>query len=120
MLKIRSFALAVVVCLVAAIVGFESASAADQEFTPEKIIAEHLKSIGKPEALSGIKSRVLTGVSSVEFVQGARGNQNGGQFLIASDGSRLGMVMKYGSIDYPGEYFAYDGTEVTVGYISPG
>jgi hypothetical protein len=43
-----------------------------------------------------------------------------GTSMCVSDGNRLAIVLKYGDINYPGEYFAYDGKEVSVGHISPG
>jgi hypothetical protein len=93
--------------------------AADTEITAEKVIAEHLKSIGAPAALSGIKSRVLNGSSIVQFIQGMKGVQKG-EFLMATEANKLGIVMQYSSVDYPKEYFTYDGTKVSVAYISPG
>jgi hypothetical protein len=40
--------------------------------------------------------------------------------MFLSQGSKLAMVMKYDDASYPGEYFAYDGKDVTVGHMSPG
>ena len=40
--------------------------------------------------------------------------------MCVSDGKKLAIVLKYSDINYPGEYFAYNGKDVSVGYISPG
>ena len=43
-----------------------------------------------------------------------------GNSLFVSEGYMLGIIMKFGALDYPGDYFAYDGEEVTVSHINPG
>ena len=40
--------------------------------------------------------------------------------MLVSDGNKLAIVLKYSDINYPGEYFAYNGKDVSVGHISPG
>jgi hypothetical protein len=110
---------AVILCLSWGSALSKTSFAADTEMTPEKLVAEHIKSLGAPEALAKIKSRMLYGGSAVQFIQGMTGGSNG-EFLMATDARRVGIVMKYGAVSYPGEYFAYDGDKVTVGYISPG
>jgi hypothetical protein len=97
----------------------ETLLAADTDINPETLVADHLKSIGTHEVLSSIKTRVLNGISTVQFVLGMTGGSRG-EFLMASEQGKLGIIMKYGAIDYPQEYFAYDGDKVSVGYISPG
>jgi hypothetical protein len=97
----------------------QASFAADTDMTPEKVIAEHLKSLGGPEVLAGMKSRILNGFSTVQFIQGGHGGYKG-EFLMASDDRKLGLVMKYGANEYPQEYFAFDGEKVSVGYIKPG
>jgi hypothetical protein len=77
-----------------------------------------VRSIGSPEALAALKTLAFVGTTSVDFIQGMYGKMNG-QSMFVSDGSRLSIVLKYGDINYPGEYFAYDGNEVSVGYINP-
>ncbi len=86
---------------------------------PEELVAEHLKSIGSPEVLAGIKNRGIGGVAGVDFIQGGTGKMTG-DFMFVSAGNMLGMIMRYGALEYPGEYFAFDGQEVTVGHINPG
>jgi hypothetical protein len=95
-------------------------ASANADLTPEKLIAEHIKSIGEPTTLSSVNSRAFLGSTDVKFVQGMTGSIKGGMSTFVSEGNKLGIVLKYGSIDYPQEYFAYNGDNVSVGYISPG
>jgi hypothetical protein len=97
----------------------ESSFAKDKGLTPEEVVAAHLKSIGTPELLASIKNRGMSGSSSVEFVQGGVGTL-AGQCIVVSAGPSLSIILKFGGVDYPGEYFAYDGTDVEVSTISPG
>ena len=90
-----------------------------QDLTADKVVAEHLKSIGSPAVLSGIKSRVFVGITSANFIQGGNGSMNGTSMFV-SEGKKLAIVLKYGDVNYPGEYFAFDGKDVSVGEISPG
>ncbi len=111
--------LLVILCASFGIVWSESSFAEDKKLEPEELVAEHLKSIGNPEVLAGIKNRGLAGTASVSFIQGGTGKMTGSS-LFVSEGNKLGIIMKFGAVDYPGEYFAFDGKEVTVGYINPG
>jgi hypothetical protein len=43
-----------------------------------------------------------------------------GTSMCVSEGNKQAIVLNFGDINYPGEYFAYDGKDVSVGYISPG
>jgi hypothetical protein len=94
--------------------------AQDKAMTVKDLIAKHLASIGKPETLAGVKSRGLTGQAMVNFIQGASGSLKNGTFLCVSDGNNIGLTMKFNDINYPGEYLAYNGKEVSVKDIAPG
>jgi hypothetical protein len=96
-----------------------SSLAKDKELTPEEIVAAHLKSIGTPDLLASLKSRGMVGKSSVDFTQGGVGKLTG-QCMVASSGRSLSIILKYGGPDYPGEYFAFDGSDVEVSNIIPG
>jgi len=96
-----------------------SSFAKDKELAPDEIVAAHLKSIGSPDLLAGIKNRGMIGKTSVEFIQGGVGTL-AGQCTVASEGHSLSIILKYGGPDYPGEYFAYDGSDVEVSNITPG
>jgi len=95
-----------------------SGFAADK-VTPEEVVAAHLKALGSPQALASLKTLAFVGTAKVEFFQGMYGSMNGNCMLV-SDRPKMSIVMKFGDINYPQEYFAYDGKEVSVGYISPG
>ena len=97
-----------------------AAQSQEKKITADELVAAHLKSIGAPEAIKGIQSRIVSGQASVKFIQGAAGSWNDGGFLVASEPTRMGLAMKFGALEYPGEYFAYDGKDVTVGNMKPG
>jgi len=96
------------------------AFAQEKVMTPDELIAAHLKSIGSPEALKALQSRVLSGLAAVKFVQGASGAWNDGAFLMASEANKVGLVMQFGALEYPGERFGFDGKNVVVGNMKPG
>jgi hypothetical protein len=118
MFRIGYFVLAVVICLSLSVSWTDHGFAKDQ-VPPEQVVAVHLKSIGSPEAMAALKTLAFVGTTSVEFIQGMYGNMSGASMCV-SEGNKLAIVLKYGDINYPGEYFAYDGKDVSVGYISPG
>ena len=95
-----------------------SSGFAEDQVTVEQAVAAHIKSIGSPEALAALKTLAFVGTTSVDFIQGMYGKMNG-QSMFVSDGEKVSIVLKYGDINYPGEYFAYDGSEVSVGHINP-
>ena len=97
----------------------ESVFAKDKKLKPEEVVAAHLKSLGRPELLASVKNRGMGGSASVEFVQGGVGTM-AGQAMVISSRPGLSIILKFGGVDYPGEYFAFDGTEVEVSTISPG
>jgi hypothetical protein len=97
----------------------DSSFAAPKGLTPEEVVAAHLKSIGNPELFANVKNRGMSGKTTVEFVQGGVGGQ-AGQCMVVSAGRCQSIILKYGAVDYPGEYFAYDGADVEISTISPG
>jgi len=108
----------VILCLSLSIC-WTSFGQAKDPVTAEQVVAVHLRSLGSPEALAASKTLAFVGATSVEFIQGAHGSLSGASMCVA-DGKKLAIVLKYGGIEYPEEYFAYDGKEVSVGHISPG
>jgi len=92
----------------------------DSGLTPEKIIAEHVKSIGGPSLLSSVKTRAFVGTTDVDFIQGMTGNIKGGNAMMLVDGEKMAIVLQYKTLDYDEEYFSYNGQEVSVGHIAPG
>jgi hypothetical protein len=102
--------------LIPAVTGFSQ----DAGITPDELIQKHLKALGKPEKLATIKNWGVSGKAAVEFMLGATGKITDGYFMCVSEGPKVGLRMQFSDINYPGEYFAYDGNEVTVGHITPG
>ena len=114
-------------CLLALLLIVSTVAAQDDSKKPEKITAEelisrHIASIGTPEALAAVKSRVITGRHTFE----------GGQISatktpletqpvsvqLASDPERMLFVM----ISDPKEHFqkfAYDGKHTSIAHRSP-
>jgi hypothetical protein len=117
--KIGALISIVGLCLSILTLASDHSFAADNDLNPQKLVAEHLKSLGGPALLAKIKSRIITGLSSVEFIQGMSGKMQGSSMFI-SEGPRLAIALRFPDVNYPGEYFASDGKEVTVGHISPG
>jgi hypothetical protein len=99
---------------------FTAVQGQEKKVTIDELVAAHLKSIGNPDAIKAIQSRIVSGVAAVKFIQGAAGSWNDGGFLVASEPQRMGLALKFGALEYPGEYFAYDGKDVTVSNIKPG
>lgn len=107
-------------CCSASVLCSDGLFAQGENLTAGEVIARHRDSIGKPEELAKIASRGISGKAAVQFIQGATGLLNDGRFLCVSEGRKIEMVMKFGANRYPGEYFAYNGSESSVGHISPG
>ena len=78
------------------------------KMTPEELVAQHLASIGTPEARAAIKSRSAVGNVTMEVILGGKGTLVGTATL-GSAGRRVKFRMNYGSQDYPGEEFIFDG-----------
>ena len=87
--------------------------------SPEQLVADHLKSIGAADVLSQMKSLGFIGTSEVNFILGMNGQLSGTSVLV-SEGSNIGIIMRFQDINYPAEHFAYDGKTVSVGTIKPG
>lgn len=96
-----------------------SYAASNEDLSAEQLVAAHVKSIGRLEYIAKIKSRTFVGTTGVEFIQGMNGELKGTSMFV-SQGSSLAIVAKYQDINYPGEYLAYDGKAVSVGYMKPG
>jgi hypothetical protein len=109
----------IIVCIALILIQAGIAYAEIKDITPEELVQNHLKALGSPEQLKAIKSWGISGKAAVEFIQGATGSVPDGYFMVVSEGSKVGLRMQFSDINYPGEYFAYNGKEVTVGYITP-
>jgi hypothetical protein len=119
-IRICVFLSTVALYLLSGPAGSGSLFAKEMRLTPEEIVAAHLESLGSAEDLKSIKNRGMSGTVTVQFIQGGAPGKMIGQSLLVSAGSNLGIIMRYGALEYPGEHIAYNGDEVTVANISPG
>ena len=119
-MKVRAIHLLIAITLgcFLSVAPYENSFAKDKP-TAEEIVAANLKSIGDPQLLESVKNRGMSGKTFVEFLQGGMGTISG-QCMVISSGNNLSIILRYGGVDYPGEYFAYDGNDVEVSNISPG
>src|SRR5689334_7492091 len=121
MTKISSVAAGMALFVVAAAISAAgpAAGAKGEKLQPEQAIAKQLESIGPAEKLKQIKTRATAGVSHVEFKVGGTANMTG-EGNILSEGSSLRTSFKFPSAQYPGEQFAFNGTDSFVGQVTPG
>ncbi len=117
--NIRPAVWMIILCLCFAVARSEKSFAEDKKPTPEEVVSEHIKSIGSPEVLAGIKSRAFAADASIEFITGNVGGLEG-QCEFVSEEQKLGIFCRYNALDYAQEHFAFDGEDVTIGYISQG
>jgi len=93
--------------------------AKDEKIKVEDLIAKHLASIGTPEALAAVRSRVTSGTVQLIFRLGNQG-QLDGKSNILSEGRLVRIGMNFAARQYAMEQLAYDGEKVTAGQIEPG
>lgn len=86
---------------------------------PEDIIAKHIESIGTQKALSEVKTRVIAGTAMFRS-KTIGATQLQGPAVFASDGLMNVVGIGFNTPEYSQEKMAYDGKNVTVGYIRPG
>ncbi len=94
-------------------------AADDNKLSTEDIIGKHLDSIGKPEARKELKTLTVVGKSKA-VSKGRGAGETTGIVVMASDGKKNMIGMKFDNNDYPGERMGFDGKYFTVGWISPG
>lgn len=94
-------------------------SRAVDKMKPEDIVAKHIASVGAPETFDSIKSRIIAG-SAIAVITSPRTAKAEGQAIMASAGSKNTIGMGFESAGKYEERFAFDGSNVTVGYIRPG
>jgi hypothetical protein len=97
---------------------FQSFAATDIT-NPDDLVTRHIKSIGSPGILSEVQSRGFVGQGTAKYVQGGTGVSVGTGFFV-SQGKKESLRLVFNSADYPGEYIAYDGKDVTVKNPQPG
>lgn len=110
------------ICLLTLFIAFGLFSGAlngQDKLTPEEVIAKHLESIGTAEARSAVKSVLIVGTSKAVF-RGRGGGSTAGVAVLASEGEKNLIGMKFDNVEYPFEKMGYDGKDFSVGYITPG
>lgn len=91
-----------------------------QKLKTEEIIAKNLAAIGGMETLNSVSTRVSTGTVVVTFKEPGTG-QLGGRVVLASEGPKNMMAMAFdNATNYPHERIAFDGKDVSGGYVHPG
>ncbi len=93
--------------------------AKDEKLKPEQLIAKHLESIGPAARLKEIKTRSTAGTTHVDFRVGGQASING-QGMLQSDNTSVSAVLRFPALEYPGEQFVFDGTDIAVGQVTPG
>ena len=87
--------------------------------TPEELIAKHLESIGSPAARAAMKSVTAVGTTKATFF-GRGGGVAEGIAVVASEGEKYLVAMKFNNPAYPFEKLGFDGDDFSVGFIRPG
>jgi hypothetical protein len=105
------------IAMVLLAVAFASpASDKPPKLSADEIVAKHLDSIGTADARGAVKSRSAQGtVVFSERITGAV-HVDGSASLI-SEGGKVKYAFQFGSPQYPGEQFAFDGKNVGVALI---
>lgn len=97
-----------------------SARAQAQKLKADEIIARHLEAMGGTETLQSVSSRISRGTAMVTFREPGTG-QLGGNVVLASEGPKHMMAMAFNNAtNYPHERIAFDGKDVSGGYVHPG
>ena len=92
----------------------------DEKMKPEDVIAKHLASIGTPEALAAVKSRVIVGTTTAQLKLTNTPIEIGGPVQFASEGDKVLLAMIFNSTNYSYEKAGYDGKDLTVGVLQSG
>ena len=91
-----------------------------EKLTAEEVLARHLKSIGTPEDIAAMKTRVVAG-TSVFNLRSPGSGQNTGLSILFSEANKSVIAMSFpNATDYPAEKFGYDGDKLVISYLRPG
>ncbi len=105
--------------LAALALSFLPLAAKEPKLTADVLVAKHLASIGTPQAIAEIHSRAVGGAAQVVFRLPNPG-QTTGKGVLLSDGKKVAINMAFAAIDFPEEHFAFDGNQVTAGFVRTG
>lgn len=95
------------------------AARVSEKLTADEIISKHLESIGAASARTAAGGRVVGGTTQVTFRSRGIAQSDGGAVL-ASDGMKSMITMKFDSSQYPYEKIGFDGNKVTAFQLRPG
>lgn len=112
------------ICLVILLAAFSTspgkARAGDKEkLTAEEVIARHLKSIGSPEDLASVKTRIEAG-TTVYNLRSPGSGQNSGPAVLFSESNKSVIAMSFQNADYPAEKMGFDGDKLVISFLRPG
>src|SRR5271166_5400375 len=88
-----------------------STLASAEDVKLEDIVAKHLASIGTPEARAAVRSRGIQGTLQFKDLTGRIGNASGNWGEV-SEKQEWNFVMKFGSGEWHGERFVFNGDKV--------
>ena len=92
---------------------------ADDKISPEELISKHLESIGSAEARAANKTLTILGTSKATF-KGRGEGVTEGIAVLASEGDKHMIGMKFNNSSYQYETVGYDGKDLSVGFVIPG
>src|SRR5881396_825764 len=101
------------------LLGQNSEAAPADKISVDELISKHLDSIGTAHARATAGSRLVAGTTHVTFRSRGVAQADGGAVL-ASDGPRSMVTMKFESSQYPYEKIGFDGNKVTAYQLHPG
>jgi hypothetical protein len=104
--------------LLVAVLIAPSVRAKDEKLKPEQLIAKHLASIGSPDTIKMMKTRIVQGSAHFSYRVGGQANMDGAGTLL-SEGDSIRVGLKFPALQYPGEQMATDGNKVSIAKINP-
>ena len=90
----------------------EASPAVVAKITIDELISKHVEAIGPARARARAGARLVAGTTHVTFRSRGVAQADGGAVL-ASDGPRSMVTMKFESSQYPYEKIGFDGSKVT-------
>jgi hypothetical protein len=109
------------VSLLVLVLAFASSAqkSSEEKLTAEALLTKHLESIGTAEARNAIHSIVAVGTARATFF-GRGGGVADGICVLASKADKYMVGMRFNTSDYPFEKMAFDGKDLSVGFVKPG
>lgn len=90
-----------------------------EKIQADELIKRHVASIGTAEAIAAARTRIMSGTVRLTLHLGDRGELRGNAGIVSEkEKTRIGIL--FNSIQYPGDQLAFDGNDVTAGFVRPG